>query len=130
MTGTADAAAARPALTRLLTMRMMSYAVRTGEVVDDVMLAEAVARSATSVMSEVAEVATAELEEAEVAMAGGAENDGSLGGWLDASTPHRPEGGALAPKPISVGRREAVASGTGTVATGDTGQPLEPPGGR
>ena len=70
------------------------------------------------------------LKEAEVAVGEDAENDGSLGGWLGASTPHRPESGVLAPKPISVGRKEAVARGTGTLTTGGTGQPLEPPGGR
>ena len=73
------------------------------------------------------------LEEAEVAVAGGADdddNDGSVVGWLDASTPHRPEGSAPAPKRVSVWRRKAVAGGTGTVITGGTGQPLELPGGR
>ena len=45
----------------------------------------------------------------------------------DASTPHRTEGDALAPKPISVGRREAVAGGTGTVTMVGTGKPLDLP---
>ena len=70
------------------------------------------------------------LEEAEVAVAECEDGDGYLGGWSDASTPHRTECGALAPKTISVGRREAVAGGTGTVTTGGTVQPLYPPGGR
>ena len=73
------------------------------------------------------------LEEAEVSVVGGADdndNYGFLGGWLDASTPHRPEGGALALKPVSVGMREAVAGGTGTVTTGGTGHPMDPPCGR
>ena len=91
---------------------------------------EAVARSATGVLTEVAEVATVVLEEAKVAVAGGADTDGLLGGWLDTSTPYRTEGGALAPKMVFVGRREAVAGGTGTVTTGGNGQPLDPPGGR
>ena len=104
---TADAAAARPALT----MRVMLFAVRMGESVEDAMLVEA-------------------LEETEIAVAEGADNDGLLGGFLDASNPHRPEGGALAPKPISVGRREAVVGCTGTVTAGGTGQPPETPGGR
>ena len=64
------------------------------------------------------------LEEAEVAVAEGADGDGSLGGWSDASTPHRLQGGALSLKPITVGRREAVVGGTGTVITGGTGHPL------
>ena len=54
----------------------------------------------------------------------------SLGGWSDAFTPHRLEGGAMATKPIYEGRRDAVAGGTGLVNMGGTGQPLEPPGRR
>ena len=55
------------------------------------------------------------LEEAEGDVAEGADDDGLLGGWSDASTPHGPEGGAMAPKPIYVGRREDVTGSTGTV---------------
>ena len=110
-TGTAAAAAARPMLMRLLTMHMMSSAVSIGVGVEEAMLVEV-------------------LEEAKVAMAEGADAYGSLGGWLDASTAHTPEGGVLAPKPISVGRIEAVAGVNGMVTTGGTGHPLEPPGGR
>ena len=60
-TGTSDAADARPALTRSLTMLVMSSAVRMGEGVEEAMLLEA-------------------LEEAEVAVAEGADDDGSLVG--------------------------------------------------
>ena len=70
------------------------------------------------------------LDEAEVVVSEVADDNGSLRGWSYTPTSHRPEGGALVPKPISVGRREDVASGTGTVTTGVTGQPLEPPDGR
>ena len=104
-------AAVRPALTRSLTMRVMSSAVRMGEGVEESILVEA-------------------LQEAYVAVAEGADNDGSLGGWLYVATPHRPAGSALAPKPISLGMREAVSGGTGMVTTGGTVQTLEPPGGR
>ena len=129
MTGTADAAAASPALTRSLTMRVMSSVVRTGEGIEEAVIAEAVARSATGVLPEVAEVAAAALEEAEVTMVGRTDNDGFLGGWSDISTTSRPEGGALAPKPVFMGRRETVDGGTRAVTMGGTGQPLEPPGG-
>ena len=63
-------------------------------------------------------------------MSEGADEDGLLGVWSDAFTPHRLEGSALAPKPNYVGRREAVDRGTGTVTMGGTGHPLEPLGGR
>ena len=79
----------------------MLSAVRGGEGVEEAMLAESVARSATGALPEVEEVAAAALEEAEVVVTGGADDGGSMGGWLDASKPHRPEGGALAPKPCS-----------------------------
>ena len=72
----------------------------------------------------------AALEEAEVAVVEGTDNDGSLGGYADTSTPHQPESGALAPKLIAMGRREDVVSGTGKVITGGTGHPLNLPGGR
>ena len=137
MTGAADAAATRPALTHSLTMRMMSPAVRAGEGVEGgpkiaevatIMLKEDMATSSVSVLPEMAEVTTAALEEAEVDVTGGADNDGLLGGWPDVSTPHRPEGGALAPTPVSPGKREAVAPIPGMVTTGGMVHPLEPPG--
>ena len=76
MTGTADTAAASQALTRPLTMHVMLSAVRTGEGVEEAILAKAVARSATGVLPEVVEVAAAALEEAEVSVAGGADDGG------------------------------------------------------
>ena len=109
---------------------MVLSAFRTGEGVEEAMPAEAVARLDTGMLLEVAEVASAALEEAEVVVAGGADDDGLLGGWSDAYTPHMAEGGALALNPVSMGRREAVAGGTGTVTTGGTSQPLDPKGGR
>ena len=50
-------------------------------------------------------------------MAEGEGNVELLGGWLDVSTPNRLEGGALLPKLICVGRRDAVASGNATMTT-------------
>ena len=72
MARAADVAATRPALARLLTMRVMLSALRTGEGVEGAMLTEVVARSAIGVLFEVVEVAAATQKKAEVAMAGGA----------------------------------------------------------
>ena len=98
----ATAAAARPVLTQSFTMRVVLAAVRLAEGMEAAMLSETVTSLATGVLTEGAEVAVAALEEVEVAVAVGVDDDWFLGG----------------------------CGGTGMVTTGGTSQPPEPRGGR